>query len=105
MTSDLPGHYQRFITSHPEVANAYKALGDACHTSGPLDARTRALVKLGIALGLRHEGAVHSHTRKALEAGASAAEVRHVVLLATTTIGFPAMMAGLSWVQDVLGKE
>jgi alkylhydroperoxidase/carboxymuconolactone decarboxylase family protein YurZ len=29
-------------------------------------------------------------------------EIRHVVLLATTTIGFPAMMSAMSWVDDVL---
>jgi alkylhydroperoxidase/carboxymuconolactone decarboxylase family protein YurZ len=36
-----------------------------------------------------------------VEAGATIDECRHVVLLATTTIGFPAMMAALSWVEDV----
>jgi 4-carboxymuconolactone decarboxylase len=105
MTSTVPGHYQRFTEANPKVADAYKALGDACHASGPLDDRTRVLVKLGIALGHRHQGAVHSHTRKALDAGVTEAEIRHVVLLSTTTIGFPAMMAGLSWVEDVLGKR
>jgi hypothetical protein len=28
--------------------------------------------------------------------------IRHVVLLATTTLGFPGMMAALTWVEDVL---
>jgi len=45
---------------------------------------------------------VHSHTRKALEAGCSPAQVRHAVLLSVTTMGFPNMMAALSWVDDVL---
>jgi len=44
---------------------------------------------------------VHSHTRRSLEAGATIDECRHVVLLSLTTIGFPAMMAALSWVEDV----
>jgi alkylhydroperoxidase/carboxymuconolactone decarboxylase family protein YurZ len=109
MTTPLPGHYQRFVLAHPKgaeaVAEAYRALGEACHGSGPLDERTRALVKLGIAAGFQHEGAVHSHTRKALEAGAGAAEIRHAVLLAMTTIGSPATMAALSWIEDVLGTS
>ncbi len=105
MASTLPGHYQRFVQAHPKIAEAYHGLGDACHSAGPLDERTRALVKLGIAAGFRHEGAVHSHARKALDAGASAAEVRHVVLLAMTTIGFPATMAALAWIEDVLEKR
>ena len=34
--------------------------------------------------------------------GASPDEIRHAVLLATTTLGFPGMMRGLAWAQDVL---
>ena len=42
-----------------------------------------------------------SSTRKALEAGASREEVVHAVLLATTTTGFPNMIAALGWVESV----
>jgi alkylhydroperoxidase/carboxymuconolactone decarboxylase family protein YurZ len=62
-------------------------------------------VKLALAVGARLEGAVHSHTRRAVEAGCSADEIRHVILLSTTTIGFPSMMATFSWVDDVLEKS
>jgi alkylhydroperoxidase/carboxymuconolactone decarboxylase family protein YurZ len=97
----IPGWYQEQRKKYPEVFKGYEELGEACQKAGPLDARTRALVKLAIAVGTRHEGAVHSHARRSLEAGATLAECRHVVLLALTTIGFPAMMAALSWVEDV----
>ncbi len=102
MRTKLPGRYQRFMEEQPKVAEAYTALGAACQTAGPLDGRTRALIKLGVAIGMQHEGAVHSHTRKAIEAGASAEEIRHAALLSTTTIGFPRMMAALSWIDDIL---
>ncbi len=98
----VPKRFQAFVEANPEVGKAYKALGVAVSNAGPLDARTRQLVKIGIAVGARMEGAVHSHVRKALEAGATPEEIRHAVMQATTTIGFPAMMAGLSWVDDVL---
>jgi len=101
----LPKRYTEFLDAYPSVAKAYRDLGDACSQAGPLDEKTRALVHLGIAVGRQHEGAVHSHTRKALEAGLRAAEIRHAVILSTTTIGFPAMMAALSWVDDVLTKK
>ena len=97
----IPGWYLEQRNRHPEVLEAYEKLGEACQAAGPLDGKTRALVKLAIAIGSRHEGAVHSHTRRSIEAGASIDECRHTVLLATTTIGFPAMMAALSWVEDV----
>ena len=98
----LPGRYLKFQKTHPNVFKAYEALGRATQEAGPLSAKTRALVKLALAVGARLEGAVHSHTRRAVEAGCSADEIRHVVLLATPTIGFPGMMATLSWVDDVL---
>ena len=40
--------------------------------------------------------------RRAVETGDTTDEIRHVVLPATTTIGFRAMMSVLSWVDDVL---
>ena len=97
----IPGWYKEQKKRFPKVLDAYEALGDACRQAGPLDGKTRALVKLAISVGARLEGAVHSHSRRSIEAGATLDECRHVVLLATTTIGFPAMMAALSWVEDV----
>jgi 4-carboxymuconolactone decarboxylase len=101
----VPGWYNQQKKKYPEVFKAYEALGDACREAGPLDSKTASLIKLAIAVGTRHEGAVHSHTRRSLEAGASLEECRHVVLLSTTTIGFPSMMAALSWVEDVSGEK
>jgi alkylhydroperoxidase/carboxymuconolactone decarboxylase family protein YurZ len=86
------------------VVAAHEAMGEACAGAGPLDARTRALVRLAIAIGGRLEGAVHSHARRAVEAGVSPAEVRHAVALAAPTIGFPATVAAFTWVEDVLPK-
>ena len=98
----LPSRYLQFQKDYPVVFRAYDRLGTATAGAGPLDPKTRALVKLGIAVGGQMEGAVHSHTRRALEAGCTAAEIRHAVVLATTTLGFPSMMKCLSWVDDVL---
>lgn len=100
----LPKRFLKFQEDYPEVFRAYRRLGAASQTAGPLDKKTASLVRLAIAIGSRHEGAVHSHTRKALEAGAKPAEVRHAVLLSVTTMGFPNMMAAMSWVDDVLKR-
>lgn len=98
----VPSHYSKFLKLYPEVAEYYTGLSNSVKKVGPLNAKTRALVKLGISIGLKHEGAVHSHTRKSLEAGATPEEIRQSVILSLTTIGFPSMMAALSWVNDVL---
>ena len=101
----IPGWYKEQRKRYPEVLDAYEKLGKACQDAGPLDVRSRALAKLAIAVGSKHEGAVHSHTRRAIEAGVTIEECRHVVVLATTTIGFPSMMAALSWVEDIAKDE
>jgi len=101
----LPGWYSEQKKRYPEVLEAYESLGEACRNAGPLDGKMLALAKLAVAVGARLEGAVHSHARRSLEAGATIDECRHVVLLATTTIGFPAMMAALSWVEDVARED
>ena len=81
---------------------AVEALGETTGAAGPLDKKTCVLVKLAIAVGASREGAVHSHTRRALEAGCTPDELRHVGVLAITTIGFPSTMATMSWVEDIL---
>ena len=98
----LPNVYLRFRESFPGVAGALDGLGEAADQAGPLDERTARLVKLGLAVGGLAEGAVRSNARKALAAGASADEVRHVALLAVTTCGFPTAIAGLGWIDEVL---
>jgi 4-carboxymuconolactone decarboxylase len=98
----IPKRFLKFQKDYPAVAEAYTQLGVAAKQAGPLNGKTRALIGLAIAVGARHEGAVHSHTRKALEAGCTKAEIRHVALLSVTTMGFPNMMAALSWVDDIL---
>ncbi len=99
-----PKSYQQFKKEFPAVVEAYERLGEACHWLGPLDPKTRELIKIGIALGAGLESATRSHVRRALEAGATPEEVRHAALLATTTIGFPSMMRAMTWVNDVLEK-
>ena len=101
----IPNWYMEQQKRYPKVIEAYERLGEATLGVGPLDGKTRSLAKLGIAVGSRHEGAVRSHVRKTLEAGATLDECRHVVLMSMTTIGFPSMMAALSWVEDVAKKS
>jgi alkylhydroperoxidase/carboxymuconolactone decarboxylase family protein YurZ len=87
------------------LVRAYEALGDAARAAGPLDERQAELVKLGLAAGARLEGALHSHARRALAAGATPDELRHVGLLAITTLGFPAAMAIRAEIEGVIAKS
>lgn len=101
----VPRRYQKFLGDYPDIAEAYRALGDAVAEAGPLDPPTRQLVKIGISSGARNEGALRSHVRKALEAGCTPEEIRHAILQATTTVGFPTMMAAMSWADSVMESD
>lgn len=98
------GTYRRIQQQYPDYFAAVEALGSAVHRMGPLDERTVQLVQLGAAAATRSEGAVHSHVRRALDAGASPEQIHHALLALTSTIGFPAVAAALSWADDVLGQ-
>lgn len=103
MSTGLPAFFQEVSERFPEIFKSYSALGEAVSSAGPLDEKSRALVKLGIAIGVGSEGAVHSQTRKALSAGASDEEIVESALLAITAAGWPRAMAALTWIDDILG--
>jgi alkylhydroperoxidase/carboxymuconolactone decarboxylase family protein YurZ len=102
MTKLPPSGAGRLADDYPDVWENYAALGKSVANAGKLDARTRRLLKLALAVGASSEGAVHSHARQAREEGIADADIRQVALLAITTLGFPAAMAAYSWVNDIL---
>ena len=101
----LPKNTQSFAASYKHVWRAFQELGDQCHSAGPLDDRTRRLVKIAVAAAAQSEGAVHSAVRQAKDAGLSDDEIRHAIVLTLTTVGFPRAMAAMSWADDILKKE
>ena len=105
MSLSIPKPYQRMKETHPDLVAAYEGLAAQCAAAGPLDGKQLALCKLAISLGAGLEGAAHSHVRKALEAGASPAEILHVATITAPTLGFPTMMRCRGWVCDVLESQ
>ena len=101
MKHKIADHYEKVKKFHPEYLEAVEKLGETAK-NGPIDEKTAQLIQLAASIASRSEGATHSHTKRALEAGAGAEEIRHVVILLTNTLGFPAVMAGMSWVNDIL---
>lgn len=94
--------YHKMKERHPEYMDAVETLGKAVKNEGPLDEKTAQLIQLAAAASNRSEGAVHSHTRRALDAGARPDEIYHAIILLTSTIGFPNAVAALSWADDVI---
>jgi alkylhydroperoxidase/carboxymuconolactone decarboxylase family protein YurZ len=106
MRQKLPASVVTFASEYPEVWSAFSELASVCHEKGgPLDDRTRRVVKLAIAIGMRHEGAVHSAARQALDSGIPIEELNHVALLSITTLGWPNAHAAPTWIRDVASKR
>ncbi len=103
--SKLPPQYVSIKKRFRDYFDAVDNLGKSTKGMGPLDERTSQLVQLAAAAALRSEGAVHSHTKRALEAGASREEVYHALILLTSTLGFPTVSAAICWADDVLQKR
>ncbi len=101
----LPTKYKDFAAKYPEIFNLYKELGTRVRESGPLNENTQNMIKLGIAVGSNSRGAVMSHTRKALETGATKDEICHAIMLSLSTTGFPTMIAALNWANEVLESD
>ncbi|MCF8236004.1 MAG: carboxymuconolactone decarboxylase family protein [Bacteroidales bacterium] len=102
MSKKIPSHYLKVKEKHPEFIEAVEKLSEATKEAGPLDQKTAHLLQLTASVSARSEGAVHSHTRQLMQMGADPMEIRHAIILLSSTIGFPNVMAGLTWANDII---
>ncbi|MGC3976686.1 MAG: carboxymuconolactone decarboxylase family protein [Nitrospira sp.] len=83
----LPTHYQSEQRHQEEFIAAVEALGKALKAQGPVETKWAHLLQLAASVAIHSEGAVHSHVRQALDNGATCEEIRHAVILLTSTLG------------------
>lgn len=96
----VPGTFVDFISKHPQLGRAHESIAKAVERAGPLDGKTLSLVKIGICIGAGLESALRSHVRRAIQQGATPAEVEQAVLLGMNTVGFPRTVAAWSWARE-----
>jgi alkylhydroperoxidase/carboxymuconolactone decarboxylase family protein YurZ len=99
---NIPEHFQSMKQRFPEVMAASEDLGKAAKSAGPIDQKTAHLVQMAAATAIRSHGAVRSHARRALEAGATTEELYHSVLVLISTLGLPVVAAAVGWIDDVV---
>lgn len=102
---NLPPAARKFAKRHPDIWASYEMLGEAAAKAGPLDARMRRLVKLALAIGAQAQGAANSHARRAKDDGASVADMYHVAALAVTTLGLPAAVRAMAWIDTAIDAK
>ncbi|MEW6440457.1 MAG: carboxymuconolactone decarboxylase family protein [bacterium] len=104
MKKPLPPTFQDFVKKYPAVWQAHEKLTQACADMGPLDRKTRELIKLGISVAAHLQTAAERHAVMAIENGATEEEIFQTVMMTMTTCGHPITAAGYKWVSSALGK-
>lgn len=59
----------------PDILRGYRTLSDAGSKTNHLDAKTRELIALAVAVSLRCDGCITTHTTAAIKNGASKEEI------------------------------
>lgn len=95
-----------FIEKHGDIYEAYEEYGKRLHEEGgPLDKKTRWLIKVAISACCQHEFSLRTHIRKAIKSGCTREEVEHAILLVAPSSGFPMMMEALLVLRDEMGEQ
>lgn len=77
----------------------FGALHEASIESGALDAKTKELIALGIAITVRCDGCIAFHVHDAMQAGAGEAEIAETVSVAILMGGGPSVVYGIEAMQ------
>lgn len=99
-----PQTYLDFVAKYPALGAAHDQVAKAVEEAGPLDARTLALIKIGVCVGGGLESALRSHIRRAMAQGATQKEIEQAILLAMSTIGFPRTVAAWKCAQEQFAR-
>lgn len=95
-----------FIENHSEIYDAYETYGKMVHEKGgPLDVKTRWLIKIAVSTDCQNEFCLRTHILKAFKHGCTKEEIEHTILLVAPTSGFPKMMGGLLILRDILEQK
>ena len=71
----VPKHFRLLEEKYGPYMDAVNKLGEIVRHQGPIDSKNAHLIQLAAAVAIRSEGAVHSHIRRAMEAGATVEEI------------------------------
>jgi len=82
----------QFAKQQPEVMRAFRELNRVSGEARALDAKTKELIALAIAVASRCDDCIGFHTKACLNAGATPEEIADALGVAVTMGGGPALM-------------
>ncbi|WP_374598276.1 carboxymuconolactone decarboxylase family protein [Sphingosinicella sp.] len=92
MATELSGAIKEVRLGAPEVMKAFSAMAKAATDAGALDAKTKELIALGIAVAIRCDGCVAFHAQAAVRHGAMRDEVMETMGMALYMGAGPSLM-------------
>lgn len=95
----LKRSYKHLGDPNPKMLEAYRGLAAAQGSNGALDAKTRELIALAVAVTTRCDGCIASHAAAAAKAGATEAELSDALGTAI------ALNAGAAYVYSLRALE
>ena len=92
ITKELTALLRNLRGGSPEVMKAFTAMAQAATAANALDAKTKELVALGIAVAVRCDDCIGFHVKTACERGASREEVLEALAMAIYMGAGPSVM-------------
>lgn len=78
----------------PQTLTSFNAMHKAIAKDETLSHQTKELIALGISIAIRCEGCIISHTKQALENGASVGEIAETIGVSVMMGGAPSVVYG-----------
>jgi AhpD family alkylhydroperoxidase len=108
MMKNFPAHFQelgqwmeKLGQESPATMQAFGSLHEVSAKAGALDAKTKELIALGIAITVRCDGCISYHVHDALKAGAKKEEIVETINVSILMGGGPSVVYGIEALQAV----
>lgn len=92
MAGELSHAIKEVRLGSPDVMNAFSAMAKAATQSGVLDAKTKELIALAIAIAIRCDGCVAFHAQAAVKSGATREEIMETMGMSLYMGAGPSLM-------------
>ena len=81
----------QYSEKYPDIAQAFMELQGSVMVDGKVDAKTKELIAIGIAVSLRCIPCIYTHTKAALKHGAAPDEIMEAASVSVLMSGGPGM--------------
>ena len=92
LTREISGNVSQLRTSQPEVMQSFNAMGKAALAPGAIDAKTKELIAMALAVSARCDPCLGYHAQALVRLGCTRAELEEMLGVCVYMGGGPALM-------------